>query len=226
LVGFRGRARKPENIRQKICEDDCMQIALPELDWPATLKFDPESRLNDDQYFAFCAANPDVNFERTAEGEIVIVPPAGGESDYRTLDAGAMLREWAKRDKRGRAFGSSIQFMLPDGSALSPDAAWVSNARLGSLTREELRKFPHLVPEFVTEVLSPSDRLRSAQKKMRQWAANGVDLGWLIDGDRRTVYVYAGGGEPRTVENADRLEGEGSVTGFVMDLNEIWAGLG
>ena len=93
-------------------------------------------------------------------------------------------------------------------------------------TREELRKFPHLVPEFVTEVLSPSDRLRSAQKKMRQWAANGVDLGWLIDGDRRTVYVYAGGGEPRTVENADRLEGEGSVTGFVMDLNVIWAGLG
>jgi len=202
-----------------------MQIALPELDWPATLKFDAENRLNDDQHIDLCAANPDVNFERTAEGEIVIVPPAGGESDYRTLDAGGMLREWAKRNKTGKAFGSSVQFMLPDGSALSPDAAWVSNARLGTLTREELRKFPRLVPEFIIEILSPSDRLKSAQKRMRQWAANGAELGWLIDGDRRTVYVYRGTGEPNVVENAASMAGDGPVEGFVLTLDEIWEGL-
>jgi Uma2 family endonuclease len=160
-----------------------MQIALPELNRPVALSIDPEDRRSDDEYFDFCAANPDLNVERTAEREIVIVPPAGGESDCRTLDVGGELRAWAKRDSTGRAFGSGTQFLLPDGSGLSPDAAWVSNARLASVSKSELRKFPHLVPELVVEVLSPSDRLRSAQKKMRQWAANGVELGWLIDGD-------------------------------------------
>jgi Uma2 family endonuclease len=203
-----------------------MQIELPELATSATLILGDEDRLNDDQYFAFCAANPDLNVERTAEGEIVIVPPAGGESDYRNAESTADLVQWSRKDKRGKAFGSSVQFMLPDGSALSPDAAWVSKARMGTLTKKELRKFPHLVPEFVIEVLSPSDRLQSARKKMRQWMANGVELGWLIDGDNRTVYVYRGSAEPRVVENAESIAGEGPVEGFVLPLAEIWEGLG
>jgi Uma2 family endonuclease len=136
------------------------------------------------------------------------------------------LRQWAKKDRRGKASGSSVQFILPDGSTLGPDAAWVSNERLGKLTRQELRKFPHLVPEFVVEILSPSGRLKSAQKKMRQWAANGVELGWLIDGDNQTVYVYRGTAEPRVVQNTDSIAGEGPVEGFVLPLSEIWEDLG
>jgi Uma2 family endonuclease len=202
-----------------------MQIALPDLTLPATLSFDPENRLNDDEYYEFCVANADINFERTSEGEIIIVPPAGGESDFRNVEVIGLLREWAKKNGDGRAFGSSVQFMLPDGSALSPDAAWVSNARVATLSKQELRKFPHLVPEFVVEVLSPSDRLSAARKKMRVWAANGVELGWLIDGDNRRVYVYRGTAEPRLVTDADSISGEGPVEGFVMPLREIWEGL-
>jgi Uma2 family endonuclease len=200
-------------------------ISLPDLTSSAKLILDPEDRLTDDQYFDFCAANPDVNFERTATGEIVIVPPAGGDSDYRSAEVTGDLRAWAKKDGRGKSFGSSVQFMLPDGSALSPDAAWVSNERLATRTKQQLRKFPHLVPEFVVEVLSPSDRLSAAQKKMRLWAANGVELGWLIDGDKRCVYVYRGTEEPRVVSERDSIAGEGPVEGFVMPLGEIWAGL-
>lgn len=207
-----------------------MQIALPDLDTPVTLTLDRERRLTDDEYFDFCGANPDLNIERTSEGEIVIVPPAGGESDFRSVEAVAELREWARKDKRGKAFGSSVQFLLPDGSGLSPDAAWVSNERLASVPKRELKQFPHLVPEFVIEVMSPSDRLATAKKKMRLWASNGVDLGWLIDGDKRTVYVYRGesfspGAEPRVVTNADSIAGEGTVEGFVLPLAEIWTGL-
>ena len=95
-----------------------MQIALPDLNVPATLILDRDHRLTDETYFAFCAANPELNVERTREGEIVIVPPSGGESDFRTLEAGGIPREWARQDKRGRAFGSSVQFLLPDGSGL------------------------------------------------------------------------------------------------------------
>ena len=118
-----------------------------------------------------------------------------------------------------------MQFILPDGSTLGPDAAWVSKARLGTLTRQELRKFPHLVPEFIIEILSPSDRLAAAKKKMRQWMANGVELGWLIDGDNRTVYVFLGAEEPRVIENARSIADEGPVEGFVLPLSEIWEGL-
>ena len=201
------------------------QLALPDLITPATLILDRDHPLTDEAYFEFCAQNPDVNVERTAEGEIVIVPPAGVESDFRSAEVIGELREWAKRNKRGKAFGSSAQFLLPDGSGLSPDAAWVSNERLAGVSKRELRQFAHLVPEFVIEVMSPSDRLTAAQKKMRLWAANGVELGWLIDGDNRSVYVYRGTAEPRLVTNADSINGEGPVEGFVLPLGEIWAGL-
>jgi Uma2 family endonuclease len=155
-----------------------MQIALPDLNAPAPLILDREHRLTDEEYFAFCAANPDLKLERTREGEIVIVPPPGGESDFRSLGAGATLREWAKRDGRGKPFGSSAQFLLPDGSGLSPDAAWVSNQRLATLSKSELRKFPKLVPEFVIEVMSPSDRLAAAKEKNAplggEWRGTGM----------------------------------------------------
>ena len=103
-----------------------MQIALPDLTAPATLILDREHPLTDEDCLAFCVANPDLNVERTREAAIVIVPPAGGDSDFRTLEVGGVLRNWARADRRGKAFGSSVQFLLPDGSALSPDSAGVS----------------------------------------------------------------------------------------------------
>jgi Uma2 family endonuclease len=187
-----------------------MQIALHDLNVPVT----------DEDYLAFCKANPELNVERTREGEIVIVPMAGGEADFRTLVAGATLHKWAREDGRGKSFGSSVQFLLPDGSGLSPDAAWVSNKRLAALTKAELRQFPRLVPEFVIEVMPTT-----AESKMQLWSANGVDLGWLIDGDNRRVFVYRGTAEPRVVTNAESIAGEGPVEGFVLPLGEIWAGL-
>ena len=205
---------------------EAVQIALPDLDTAVTLTFDSEHGLTDAAYFAFCAANPDLNAESRRDGEIVIVPPAGGESDFRTLIAGGDLHEWAARDKRGKGFGSSVQFMLPRGSALSPDAAWVSNERLGALSKHELRQqVSRLVPEFVIEIMFPKDRLADAQEKMRLWAANGVELGWLIDGDNRCVYVYRGTAEPLLVADAESIAGEGPIEGFVLPLGEIWAGL-
>jgi Uma2 family endonuclease len=202
-----------------------MQIALPELHSPATLILDPEKRLSDEKYLRFCKANPDLRLERTAQGEIVIVPPAGADSDYRCLDTGSQLLQWARKDGRGKAFGSSVQFWLPNGAALSPDAAWVSNERLAPLTKKQRGEFLRLAPEFVVEVMSPSDRLAAAQRKMREWLANGVDLAWLIHGDARRVYVYRQGREPQLYSGVETLAGEGPVEGFTLELGEIWQGL-
>ena len=153
------------------------------------------------------------------------MPPVGAESDYRCVEVIAQLFDWSGKSRRGKSFGSSVEFTLPDGSALSPDAAWVSNESLATLSKAQRRQFPRVVPEFIVEVMSPSDRLRHAREKMQAWMANGVELGWLIDGDRKSVYVYRQGQEPRQLSGISRLTGEGPVDGFVVDLEAVWEGL-
>jgi len=163
--------------------------------------------------------------ERNEQGEIIIVPPAGAESDYRCGDAITQLRSWAMRDGRGKAFGSTAEFILPTGAALSPDTAWVSNVRLSQVSKESLKKFPRLAPEFVIEIKSPGDRLRNAQEKMQMWIRGGVELAWLIDGDAKIVHIYRAGREPEVRTGISKLAGEGPVEGFELDLTDIWTGL-
>jgi Uma2 family endonuclease len=203
-----------------------MQLVLPDITEPEKLTFGPLQGMTDDEYFDFCVANPDVRFERSPQGEIVIVPPAGSESDHRSLRAGAQLLHWADSNDRGTAFGSTAEFILPSGAGYGPDAAWVSNERLSKVTREKLRKFPPVCPNFVIEVMSPSDRLKKAKEKMLAWMAEGVELAWPIDGDHETVYIYrAGSTEPEKRTGIVKLAGEGPVKGFTLNLGQIWAGL-
>ena len=202
-----------------------MLVALPESPTALKLTTGSEPGFSDEAYLAFCRANPDLRVERTAEGEIVFVPPAGGESSYRSVKATSKLDQWAELDGRGKAFESSVQFFLPDGSALSPDAAWVSNEALLSLPKNKRKQFLALVPEFVIEVMSPSDRLKQAKAKMEQWISNGCQLGWLIDGDAETVYVYRRGHGMKVRKGVREIAGEGPVKGFVLQLDRIWEGL-
>ena len=199
-------------------------IELPE-DNEVSLQFNYGDGLSIKQYLAFCAANPGLRCERSAEGEVIIVPPAGGEGAYRSMKAAAQLDSWAEADGQGRAFDSSVEFILPDGSALSPDASWVSNQNLSRLTPQQRREFLRLSPEFIIEVMSPSDRLKPAKAKMERWISNGVQLAWLIDGDNETVYVYRQGRNPVTRRKIQELAGEGPVKGFTLKLTTIWRGL-
>ena len=176
-------------------------------------------------YLDFCRTNPDLRVERGAEGEIIVMPPAGFESSFRNSSLTAQLHNWAEAGDRGHAFDSSAQFLLPDGSALSPDASWVSKEALARIPRQKRKEFLPLAPEFVVEVLSPSDRLKTAKEKMQLWIANGVQLAWLIDGDHKTVYVYRKRKATRTLRDIDELLGEGPVAGFTLRLRPIWRGL-
>jgi Uma2 family endonuclease len=203
-----------------------MQVVLPEDTESVKLVFEPVRMLDDDEYYAFCMSNPDLRIERTAKGEVVVVAPVGGESSFQSGEVFGELRAWARREKRGKALESSAEFILPTGAALSPDASWVSFARLSKLSKDQRKKFLKLCPEFIIEVMSPSDRLNTAKAKMNDWMAGGVDLGWLIDGEHQTVYIYrAGQPEPEKRKGVNAIEGEGPVAGFALDLTEIWAGL-
>ena len=200
-------------------------IRLPEPIKGIVLRHRNRKLLSDNAYWDFCMANPDLRIERTMGREIVILPPVGGEAAYRSTQVTCELHQWAEREESGKGFGPTVHFLLPDGSGLSPDAAWVSNAALNTLTKQERKKFLRLAPEFVVEVRSPSDNLDIAKTKMQQWIVNGVQLAWLIDGDAKTVYVYRKGRPMRSRRGITELAGEGPVQGFVLNLTTIWRGL-
>ncbi len=202
-----------------------MQVALPEYGLPAKILLNSKRKLSDEAFYNFCVQNPDLSIERTEQGEIVIVPPAGGESSFRSGEVSSQLCQWSKRDGRGKAFGSSAMFLLSRGAGLSPDAAWVSKQQLSLLTREQLKKFLPLTPEFVVEVMSPSDRLRRMKRKMEEWIANGVQLAWLIDGEAKAAFIYRPGNAVEECRGINNLAGEGPVKGFRLDLTDIWEGL-
>jgi Uma2 family endonuclease len=201
---------------------EAMQMVLKDVETNSPIRFLPSRPMSDDEYFAFCVANSDLRIERTAEGEIEIMPPTGFETSSRNMDLGAQLQAWAKRDGRGIAADSNAEYILPSGAARSPDASWVLKSRLAKLTAEQKKKFLRLCPDFLVELRSPSDRLRDVQAKMREWIDNGAKLGWLIDPESRSVYIYRPGQSTERLVDPRRVEGEPPVEGFVLETADIW----
>ncbi len=182
------------------------------------------SMMNDDEFYDFCQQFDGFRIERMSDGSVIIMAAPGVESGFRNSEITGQLGNWAKADRRGAAF-MNTEFILPDGSARSPDASWVQWKRIKQLSPKQKRKFPRLCPDFVVELVSPSDRRTQVRLKMQQWIKNGVQLGWLIDPDKRSATIYRPGAEPQVLVNPDQLSGEGVVAGFVLDLKDIWAGL-
>lgn len=172
-----------------------------------------------------CAEFENTKIEQDEEGNVYIMAPAGAESSNQNVDLTMQLGLWAKQDGRGRAFGPDAEFIFPNRSKRGPDAAWVRNEKLAALPRSERRKFARVIPDFVVELKSPSDRISKLQQKMLEYRRNGVELGWLIDPDKRTVWLYRAGDEAPEVFQGDRLVADGPVAGFVLDLKPIWQGL-
>ncbi len=174
----------------------------------------PALEITDEQFFLLCQVNRDLRFERTAQGDLIVMPPTGWTTGNRNAEITMQLRAWAKQDGRGVATDSSTGFKLPNGADRSPDAAWIQRERLANLTTEEKEKFLPLCPDFVIELRSPTDKLAVVQAKMAEYIANGAQLGWLLDPETRRVHVYRCGAEPDILENAEAVSGE-SVTCWI-----------
>jgi Uma2 family endonuclease len=187
---------------------------------PRTLRMDPP--VSDSEFEALCRDNDSFYFERTKEGAIRMNPPAGGWTSDGNAEIVYQLRGWWATHKRGRVFESSAAFRLPDGSILSPDAAYLSDARLRGLAKGALKGFPRVCPDFVIELLSESDSLPKLQAKMADWMENGVLLGWLIDPYGRRVHTYQASHPPQLFDGLT-LAGQGPVEGFMLDLNPVWS---
>ncbi len=137
--------------------------------------------LTDEQFRKLCQANPEIKLERTAKGELIVMPPTGGETGDRNSEINFQLRAWNKQNLLGKVFDSSTGFKLPNGADRSPDASWVKLERWQALTPAQRQKFPPLAPDFVVELRSTTDEIKLLQNKMQEYRDNGVRLGWLID---------------------------------------------
>ncbi len=191
--------------------------------WPVVLRTCPAFDMSDDQFFEFCQQNRDWRIERTAEGELIIMPPAGGETGNQNALLTTFFTLWARQEGTGALFDSSTGFILPNRATRSPDVAWVKKSRLGILTPPQKKKFLPLCPDFILELRSPSDTLKTVQEKMREYIDNGARLGWLIDPSKHRVYVYRPGVAMARLDNPTTLSGDPELPGFVLDLTPIWA---
>ncbi|BAZ49837.1 hypothetical protein NIES4103_24500 [Nostoc sp. NIES-4103] len=186
-----------------------------------TINFNPIIKLTDDQFYQLCRSNPDVKFERNAYGKIIIMPPTGGETGSCNSEINAEFVIWNRQTKLGVCFDSSTCFKLPNGANRSPDVAWIRKDRWNVLTPEQKEKFPPIAPDFVLELMSPSDTLEETQAKMQEYIDNQVKLGWLINRKARQVEIYRQGKPVEILESPQKLSGENILPGFVLDLQIV-----
>jgi Uma2 family endonuclease len=201
-----------------------MDAVLTDAVLPSRLR--PVKRLSADQLFEFCARNEMLRIEQDANGELILMSPSGLEGDGATVELTTELTLWARQDGRGKSFGDNAGFTLPDGSMRSPDAAWMSWERWNALSARERERFGRVVPEFVVELRSKSDRLADVREKMKMWIGNGVELAWLIDPERRVVEVYRAGEAAEVWQNPTSVPGTGCVSGFCLVMERIWPPVG
>ena len=184
------------------------------------LRILPEEPISVDEFWRLSAENSDLRMELWPNGEITVMSPTKRETGSRNLYIARMLGNWADADGRGEVFDSSTGFELPKGGVLSPDCAWVRFERLRAAERDG-KELP-LCPDFVIELQSGSDRLKTARAKMLAWMANGSELGWLIDPERKVVEVYRPGEAVEVFEDPTSVQGTGPVRGFELVMGRVW----
>jgi Uma2 family endonuclease len=188
-----------------------------------TLQFPPVLKLTDDQFAQLAAANQDLRLELTAKGELIIMPPTGGETGDRNFELDGQLWYWNRKTLLGKAFDSSTGFRLPQGGTRSPDLAWIPIERWNALTPAQRKKFLPLCPDFAIELVSETDDVEETRAKMQEYVNNGLRLGWLINPRTQQVEIYRQNQAVEVLESPTTLSGEDVLPGFVLDLQPIFA---
>jgi Uma2 family endonuclease len=189
---------------------------------PLTLNLNSVIKLTSEEFYQLCQDNPDLKLERNAAGELIIMPPTGGETGKRNANLIFQLAQWNEQNQLGEVFDSSTGFTLPNGADRSPDASWVEKIRGNSLTKEQREKFIPLCPDFVIEILSPSDRLPKVQEKMQEYLENGCRLGLVINRKKQELEIYRPHQQVEIIQAPQSFGAEDVLPGFILNLQKIW----
>ncbi|OKH28792.1 Uma2 family endonuclease [Chroogloeocystis siderophila] len=180
-------------------------------------------KLSDAEFERIVQTNPEWNFEQTAAGDLVVVPPTGGTSGSRNSNLCYQLEAWNLASNAGKTFDSNTMFVLPNGAKRMPDASWVRQNRWDALTPQQQDGYPPLCPDFLVELRSPTDSLEQLQAKMQEYIENGARLGWLIDPQDRQVEIYRQAQPVEVLQAPSTLSGEDVLPKFVLNLERIFA---
>ena len=165
---------------------------------------------------------PDLKMERETNGTTLIMSPIKRKAGITEPKLYGFLFAWQLKTGLGELHGPSSGFDLPDGSTKQPDAAWISDQILAlHPAPEDGDDFVKIVPDFVAEIRSSTDRLKKLQAKMSDsWMANGVQLGWLIDPWAECAHIYRQGRPVEIIEGfaGKKLTGEDVLPGFELPL--------
>jgi Uma2 family endonuclease len=174
-------------------------------------------------FYELCQANQNLQLERTATGEVIIMPPTYPWTGKKNFSLIGQLAVWIEKTGLGIGFDSSTGFTFPNGAVYSPDASWVSNEKWEALTQiQQEEEFSPLAPDFVVELPSNSDSLKKLREKMQEYINNGVRLGWLLEPKNKTVEIFRLGKEVEILESPTTVSGEDVLPGFELNLNKIW----
>lgn len=195
-------------------------METPTISLPPRLEL--EIDLTEEQFWQLCQNNDDLRFERSAKGELIIMPPTGSITGERNSELNFQLRAWNRQQNLGKVFDSNSGFRLPNGAERDPDSSLVSSQRWDALTPEEQNRFAPLSPDFVVELMSPSDSLEKTQAKMEEYMENGAQLGWLINRKKGQIEIYRPLKDVEILENPQTVSGENILPGFVLNLMPIW----
>ncbi len=187
-----------------------------------TLQLPPVLKLTDEQFEQLAAVNRELRLELTAKGELIIMPPTGGETGDRNFELDGQLWYWNRQTRLGKAFDSSTGFRLPQGTARSPDVAWIRMERWEALTPAQRKKFLPLCPDFAVELVSETDDVEETRAKMQEYVDNGLRLGWLINPRTRQVEIYRLNQVVEVLQSPATLSGEEVLPRFVLDLQPIF----
>jgi len=189
---------------------------------PILLEIPPKFKVTETQFELLSTFNRDLRMERNCNGELIIMPPTGGNTGKRNANLAYQIQLWNNKYKLGEVFDSSTAFRLPNGSQKSPDVSWIKKERWETLTLEQKDSFPPLCPDFVVELRSRTDSMVKLRKKMQEYLDNGINLGWLIDPQNKIVEIYRPNQKVDILQSPKTLSGENILPEFVLDLGLIF----
>jgi Uma2 family endonuclease len=178
--------------------------------------------MDEEEFYEFCRINSELRIERTKAGAIIVMPPTYTKTGGINFKLAVRFGVWAEQDGTGKGFDSSTGFTLPNGAKRSPDVSWIRNERWDALSDKDQQRFARICPDFVVELRSETDSLKTLQEKMQEYIENGAQLGWLIDPLKKRVHVYRPEAGVEVLDNPQTLSGAPLLRGFVLNVQEIW----
>ena len=197
-----------------------MNLTFNEQQAPFRIRF--AQPMSSDDLERFCVENDPLRIERDSNGELIVMSPTHSDSGGIEGEVNLELGNWTRTDGRGKFFGPNAGFTLPDSSVRAPDASWISLKRWNRLSRKQKQSYAPICPEFVIEVRSGTDRLKELRAKMAMWIANGAEVAWLIDPQRKVVEIYRSGDSPEVLHEPSSVQGTGPVAGFELVMARVW----